>query len=105
MTKKEWEKIIAARDILNLGEEATLAQIKAAFRRMSKKYHPDTAGKGAEAGGPETISMADINDAYQTLLEYCRNYRFPLVMDKENLDPEDWWMDRFGQDPLWGKQD
>jgi hypothetical protein len=27
-----------------------------------------------------------------------------LVMQQDSLDPEDWWFDRFGQDPLWGKQ-
>ncbi len=40
MTKKDWGKIVAARDLLGLEEKATLAEIKKAYRRMSKKYHP-----------------------------------------------------------------
>ncbi len=103
MTKKDWEKIIAARDLLALGEKATLAEIKKAYRRMSKKYHPDLAGSSQKR--PTQVEMHEITAAYQVLLAYCQNYRFPLVMQQDTLDAEDWWMDRFGQDPLWGKKD
>ncbi|MFH1215934.1 MAG: DnaJ domain-containing protein [Pseudomonadota bacterium] len=99
MTKKDWEKIIAARDRLGLGEAATLADIKKAYRRLSKIHHPDLAGGDKES----RVRMQQVTEAYQTLLLYCKNYRFPLVMQTESLDAEDWWFDRFGQDPLWGK--
>ncbi|MBI5557552.1 MAG: J domain-containing protein [Deltaproteobacteria bacterium] len=93
---------MAAKDLLGLGEKANLAEIKKAYRSMSKKHHPDVA---ARQGGEEgRRAMQEINDAYQTLLDYCRKYRFPLVMQEEALDAEDWWFDRFGQDPLWGKR-
>jgi hypothetical protein len=37
-------------------------------------------------------------------MQYCGKYQFPLVLEgSEELEAEDWWMDRFGQDPLWGK--
>jgi hypothetical protein len=37
---------------------------------------------------------------------YCEQFRIPLVpSDGESIDPEDWWMDRFGRDPLWGKKE
>ena len=104
MTKKDWEKIVAARDLLGLEEKATLTEIKAAYRRMSKRHHPDLAKANRETG-KAAVAMHEITAAYQVLLAYCRNYRFPLVMQKETLDAEDWWMDRFGQDPLWGKRD
>jgi hypothetical protein len=102
MTKKDWEKIVAARDLLGLEEKATLAEIKKAYRRMSKKHHPDLAE--SRDGGQTAVAMHAITAAYQVLLAYCQNYRFPLVMQQDTLDPEDWWMDRFGQDPLWGKR-
>ncbi len=100
MTRKEWEKIIAARELLGLGETATLAEIKKAYRRLSKIHHPDLTGN--ETGSEE--QMRRLSEAYQTLLLYCKNFRFPLVIQQETLDAADWWMDRFGQDPLWGRK-
>ncbi|MBI4793366.1 MAG: J domain-containing protein [Deltaproteobacteria bacterium] len=102
MTRKDWKKIVAARDLLGLAEKATLAEIKRAYRRMSKKHHPDMAA--SRPGDEQPVAMHEITTAYQLLLAYCRDYRFPLVMQQDSLDPEDWWFDRFGQDPLWGKQ-
>ena len=105
MTKKQWQKIIAARDLLGLEKKATLAEIKKAYRRMSKKHHPDLASKNKTASNSQ-IEMHQIITAYEVLLDYCENFRFPLTMeDPDSLDGEDWWMDRFGQDPLWGKGD
>ncbi|VAW41461.1 hypothetical protein MNBD_DELTA03-1382 [hydrothermal vent metagenome] len=39
------------------------------------------------------------------MLKYCAGYRFPLVCneDSQPLDDEDWWLSRFGEDPLWGR--
>ena len=101
MTKKDWEKVEWARDLLGLGKKATLAQIKDAYRSMSKKHHPDLA-KDDRKG--EQVEMHDITKAYQVLLRFCEIYQFPLEMQKDSLEAEDWWLDRFGQDPLWGKQ-
>ncbi len=102
MNKKEWQKISEAGKLLGLREEATLAEIKEAYRRKAKKNHPDLVnGEGRQ----QNRSMQEITAAYQTLLAYCTNYSFPLVRPEndEEVDPEDWWMDRFGQDPLWGR--
>ncbi len=103
MRSKGWQKIIVARDLLQLGEAATLEEIKAAYRRLSKRYHPDHLA-GA-AGDRDAPAMADINSAYEVLLKYCAGYRFPLVCDEDSqpLDDEDWWLSRFGEDPLWGR--
>ena len=97
-TKKE--KIAAARELLGLGESATLDEIKNAYRNQAKEHHPDTASPGSD----DNIEMHILTDAYQTLLSYCTNFRFPLVIDElDSIDDEDWWMNRFGNDPLWGK--
>ncbi len=106
MTKKDWQKIIAARDVLGLGEKASLAEIKEAYRRQAKRHHPDLAAAGGvEEKKEENRSMREITVAYQALLSYCENFSYPLVRPDrdEEMDPDDWWMDRFGQDPLWGK--
>lgn len=103
MNRDDWQEIKAAKDLLGLGERASLSEIKQAFRRLAKKRHPDLAG--AEAPASENSgSMHELTEAYRLLLDYCSNFRYPLAPNlDEPMDAEDWWMDRFGQDPLWGK--
>jgi len=103
MKRSDWEKISAARKLLSLDDTATLKQIKKSFRQMCKKHHPDLADV---LGGEEKSSMPEINDAYNILLQYCNSFSFPLTPEALNqpMEAEDWWMDRFGQDPLWGKK-
>lgn len=49
--------------------------------------------------------MRRLTRAYDVLLRHYNQFRIPLVpADGDILEPEDWWMDRFGQDPLWGKK-
>jgi len=100
MNKKTWQEIEWARKVLGLGERASLAEIKAAFRARSKENHPDVLGKGEEPA----IAMQDLNRAYRILLDYCAAFRFPLRQGlQEEIDDEEWWMNRFGNDPLWGR--
>jgi pantothenate kinase len=102
MTGKEWAKIKEAADLLGLGENASLAEIKKAYRRLSKKHHPDVVNNSKQKA--EKIEMHKLSEAYKTLLHYCSEYRFPLIpRDNEQLEGDDWWFERFGQDPLWGK--
>ena len=102
MTRKEWADIKAAAALLELGEAATLAEIKKAYRRLSKKYHPDREKSSKRK--TKKIAMHELTAAYETLLDYCAAYSFPLTPGKdEQLEGEDWWFARFGQDHLWGK--
>ena len=102
MTRKEWQAIEEARRLLGLGERATLAEIKEAYRRLSKQHHPDTQGKMAPA---DDGMMYRLTAAHTLLIRYCEGFRFPLVPPAGDIyDAEDWWLDRFGQDPLWGRR-
>ncbi len=104
MTREEWQKISAAAKLLGLDDKATLKEIKKAYRAASKKYHPDTAATKKSEDDAGT-TMHEIVSAYELLQEYCKNYTYPLVPpENEDMEVEDWWMDRFGQDPLWGKK-
>lgn len=99
MTRKEWDRIKAAAELLGLGEKASLAEIKKAFRRLSKKHHPDMQGPKQKKA---MVSMHSLNEAYQVLLDYCGTYRFPLHPgENEEMEGEDWWFERFGQDHMW----
>ncbi len=100
MDRRQWQEIDWARTTLGLGERASLAEIKRAFRRRCKENHPDLLPPGQEPA----IAMQDINRAYRILLDYCAGFRFPLRRGiGEEIDDEEWWMDRFGNDPLWGR--
>ena len=102
MTRKEWADIKAAAELLGLKEKATLAEIKKAYRRMSKKHHPDTQKRLKRKA--KKINMHELTAAYEILLNYCAQYAFPLIPgEDEQLEGEDWWFERFGHDHLWGK--
>jgi hypothetical protein len=95
------ERIAAARRLLGLGETASLTEVREAYRHKAKRHHPDLA---PQAGEEPPVAMHLLTEAYQTILAYCHAYRIPLEPGAgEEEDDEDWWLKRFGQDPLWGK--
>ena len=100
MAGSKWQQVAAARTLLGLAERASLKEIKQTYRRLSKEHHPDTAGQK-----DARLAMHEITAAYQLLVRHCENYPVPLAREKsdEPLEGQEWWMDRFGQDPLWGK--
>ena len=94
------EKVFTARDLLGLGDSASINEIRTAYRDKAKEHHPDTA----EPNKPNEISMHRLTEAYETLIDYCQNFKVPLELSEDDpTDDEDWWMNRFGNDPLWGK--
>ena len=52
-------------DVLGVSRNATDDEIKAAYRKLAKKYHPDLNGGSAEA---ET-RMKEVNEAYTVLIK------------------------------------
>jgi hypothetical protein len=93
--------IIAAKKILNLPDHATMAQIKSRYRELLKQWHPDKNQTDADQCHDMTQK---ITAAYQIILRYCDQYAYSFERQEveKYLSPEEWWMDRFGKDPLWG---
>jgi hypothetical protein len=56
-----------ARDVLGVPPDAPWPEVRAAYLRMVREHHPDTAADQAEAG-IRTIRTAQITSAYSTLL-------------------------------------
>jgi hypothetical protein len=94
-------EIEGARLLLELPELATMKEIKAAYRRLLRKWHPDRCGPDPERCAEMTRKVVE---AYRTLAAYCRDYRFSFSREevKQHLSAEEWWMEKFGNDPLWG---
>ena len=69
-----FKEIDQARRLLGLGEEATLKEIKSAYRRLAHRHHPD---KHSSTAGEETEeTMKRLNAAYKLLMDYCNNYKY-----------------------------
>jgi len=54
-------------DVLGVDPGATPTQIKAAWRRLARRHHPDLTGDDPEASRVATRRMAEINEAYAAL--------------------------------------
>ncbi|HMA87069.1 MAG TPA: J domain-containing protein [Desulfosalsimonadaceae bacterium] len=100
MKKNKYQKITEARKTLELPEKATLETIKTNYRRLLSKWHPDKC-----SGDPETCKEMThkIVSAYETIMEYCNNYQYSFSEEavKRHRSPGQWWMETFGNDPLW----
>ena len=101
-----FEKIDEARKLLGLGGEATLHEIKQAYKKLAFKHHPDKH-KGEDKKEAEKV-FKKLTGARDTLLGYCASYRYSFkekdvkkaMMDKEFYEH----LKRF-YDGWWGKLD
>jgi DnaJ-class molecular chaperone len=98
----KYQEITMARKLLELSEKASMADIKANYRRLLAEWHPDKCVDEKEKCIEKT---REIIAAYKTILDYCNCYQYSFSEEtvKRHLSPEQWWSDRFGDDPLWGK--
>lgn len=75
----DFERIDEARRLFGLGEEATLAEIKAVYHDLVHKYHPDQ--------NPDHLAKEEfkkIERAYTMLSNYCEHY--PCSFRKEYVE-------------------
>lgn len=63
-----------ARKVFGLGEDASLDEIKDAYRKLSLKYHPDRCAE--EEKIPCEERMKEVNHAKDIVMMYCTGYRF-----------------------------
>ncbi|AMV71172.1 J domain-containing protein [Desulfuromonas carbonis] len=91
-----FQELVQALGTLELGERASLAEIRRRYHQLVRRHHPD-------AGGEDAAAIRRVNAAYQLLTSYCRNYRFSFSHE-EFLEqfPEERLREQFSQDPVWG---
>lgn len=85
--------------VLELGERASLAEIRRRYHELARRHHPDAGGEEGE----DATAIRRVNAAYRLLTSYCRNYRFSFSHEEflEQL-PEERLREQFGHDPVWG---
>ncbi len=82
-----------ARDLLDLGLKATKQEVRAAYRRAARRWHPDRAPAGGEAD--YRARMQQINAAYQRIVQFIDAYHYDLVESEDSEDLHKWWANRF----------
>ena len=101
--KTKYAEIAEAVKILNLPEEATLKQIKAQYKKLITKWHPDKCKQDPK----KCIEMSQkIIEAYEVIMAYCHHYKYSFkpedVKRKREREYEELWAEQFGNDPIWG---
>jgi hypothetical protein len=92
-----------ARQLLHLNITATRPEIRAAYRRAARHWHPD--GAAPEKREECHQRMLEINDAYHYILTFLEEYRYRLEEVPEIKDDYDaWWQAHFGQSMGWPNQ-
>lgn len=99
----KYQEITKARKLLKLSESATLEEIKSNYRELLNKWHPDKCSEGSD----QCIEMTKkLIEAYEIIITYCSQYIFSFAKEEvaKYLSGQDWWMKRFGDDPLWSSR-
>jgi len=102
----DFKQIDEARRLLGLSEEATLEEIKEAFRKLSLKYHPDRCKDKDKKNCEEMIKK--INQAKDILLNYCANYKYSFKekdVKKQTMDKQLYEHLKRFYDGWWGNLD
>jgi DnaJ-class molecular chaperone len=85
----DFKQIDEARRILGLGEDATMQEIKEAYRKLAYKYHPDRCKGKSKKECQEMFKK--ISHANDILMSYCAGYRYSFKekdVKKNTMDKE-----------------
>ena len=92
-----------AAGVLGIEDQATLNEIRKKYHEQVKKWHPDISTR--DPGMSHEMAI-HIKNAYDLLVDYCMNHPFSFRTEDLEQDleqsPADFWMERFGDDPIWG---
>ena len=91
-----FEQLMKAKTLLGLRDTASLPEIKARYKNLMQKWHPD---KHIDEIETATKMSTDIIEAYKTVTEYVKQYEYRFdeaFIKKKTISPHEWWNDRFG---------
>lgn len=101
MNMVTYNELNEAKAVLELPERVSLREIRAAYVKLLKRWHPDTCVDDRQKCSEMTQRIVS---AYRTVCAYCDNYEYSFEEQelKRHLSNEEWWLEKFGEDPLWG---
>jgi DnaJ-class molecular chaperone len=87
-----FEEIDKARKLLGLGEVASLEEIRIAYRRLARRYHPDLGGGDEDQ---ENV-IRELNWAYELLEDYSNRYKYTFAKeDVARAYPHEAYLERW----------
>jgi curved DNA-binding protein CbpA len=97
--------IYDAAKILGIGDRASMFEIRSRFHTLMKEWHPDVSQADPSESHEMTIKL---KEAYDILADYCLNYEISFRPDeiRQNIKkiPTEYWIDHFGDDPIWSNR-
>lgn len=92
----KFSELQRAVEVLQLSDRATLREIKARYKTLVKRYHPD-------GSGGDEVKIRQITEAYRIVMAYCTDYRFSFSREEFfEQNPEARLRDQFSQ--YWGPE-
>ena len=91
-----FEEVLKAKTLLGLRDNASLAEIKARYKNLMQKWHPD---KHLDEIETATRMSSEIISAYKIILEYVKEYEYRFdeeYIKKRSVSPQEWWESHFG---------
>lgn len=91
-----FEEVMKAKTLLGLRDTASLAEIKARYKNLMHKWHPDKHPDETETA---TRMSSEIITAYKIILEYVKEYEYRFdeeYIKKRSVSPQEWWDTHFG---------
>jgi DnaJ-class molecular chaperone len=100
MTRYNAGEVRTAAALLELGERASLNEIRERYAALLKRWHPDTGSGDPALRHEMTIRIVE---AYRILQDYCTTYEFSFAEEdiRGQKSAEEIWQERFGDDPIW----
>lgn len=95
-----YQDLRQAKELLRLSDTATMQEIRQSYRSLMNRWHPD---KNSDSRKECEEMSKKITLAYTVITSYCKNYRYDFTEKefKKHLTGEDWWKERFGNNPGW----
>lgn len=91
-----FEEVMKAKTLLGLRDSASLSEIKARYKNLMHKWHPD---KHLDEIETATRMSGEIISSYKIILEYVKGYEYRFdeeFVKKKTISPQEWWNSHFG---------
>ena len=82
MSSDLFDKIDRARQLLELNEEASIEEVKIAYRRLAQKYHPDKCSEKQKKTCEK--KFREITEAKNEISKYCLGFKISFKKDDVN---------------------